>query len=91
MVAMAVAVEWHEQASEVAIAGLYCGGEELWWPQWHVAAAIDRPGVSDSLGIEGESVERLCIWRYEMIQVCGLQPGGWEGLVKIETPTEEAS
>ena len=26
VVAMAVAVVWHEQASEVAIAGLYCGG-----------------------------------------------------------------
>ena len=29
----------------MAIAGLYCGGEELWWPLWHVAAAIAGPGV----------------------------------------------
>ena len=28
-----------QQAREVAIAGLYCGGEDLWWPLWHVAAA----------------------------------------------------
>ena len=45
VVALAVAAVWHVQASEVAIAGLNCGGEELWWPIWHVAAAITGPGV----------------------------------------------
>ena len=34
-----------QQAREVAIAGLHCGGEELWWPLWCVAAAIAGPGV----------------------------------------------
>ena len=34
-----------QQASEVAIVGLHCGGEGLWWTLWHVAAAMDGPGV----------------------------------------------
>ena len=43
--AMAVAAVWHGRASEVAIAGLYCGGEDLLWPLWHVAAARAGSGV----------------------------------------------
>ena len=34
-----------QQASEVAIVSLHCGGEGLWWTLWHVAAAMDGPGV----------------------------------------------
>ena len=29
------ALQFSAQASEVAIAGLYCGGEQLWWQLWN--------------------------------------------------------
>ena len=50
----------------------------------------EKKGESDSQEIKGESVESPCLWRDEMI--ISLWSAAWRsrGLVKFETPTEEA-